>query len=77
MSTRTFIEINHDCARELRNLDMSQFIDAVVNAPINASINSGSTTGVRLHSGVRVIGRRHHTTSVSMELGSRVIYSER
>lgn len=64
MSNRTLIEINHDCAHELRT---PGFLDA-----LGLYINSASpeTREALEQFGVRVFGMRHHSEGFSVRWGT-------
>jgi hypothetical protein len=66
MSTRTIIEINHDYIHDLE-ADPSQLRALLLMARSGALANVGPTGSVGLP-GIRILGQRHHSETLKLEV---------
>ena len=68
MSTRTIIEINHDC---LRPHDLQELIDlwkALPSSSITGLLNANKGEPFGWSNGIRVLGQRHHSETLKLEV---------
>jgi hypothetical protein len=76
VSTRTVIEVNHDYMHDLvRKGHLSEELAALLTgSEIDLSVLLNHQQRI---TGVRFMGRRHHSEDIQVECGDRVTYTEK
>ena len=68
MSMRTIIEINHDhlCPRELSEL--ADLFETLGSSSVTGLLNKNDGNAFNWSTGIRVIGQRHHSETLKLEV---------
>lgn len=67
MSTRTIIELNHDYAHSLREMDMELLMRRILTTSLTGALNKARGRPVDLVPGMRVMAQRHHSEKITLE----------
>lgn len=71
MSTRTIIEINHDyLGRPLLASNLIELLKLLGSSDITTELNRAGGNPVAWGSGVRILGQRHHSDSLTLTVMS-------
>lgn len=68
MSTRTIIEINHDCLRPSDLENLLALWKQLGSSEVARLLNVSGGDPVRWSNGLRILGQRHHSETLKLEV---------
>jgi hypothetical protein len=68
MSTRTVIEINHDCLRRLGPEQWAELMLALASSSVTGQLNRAEGKPVNWTTGICILGQRHHSEMLRLEV---------
>lgn len=70
MSTRTVIEINHDYLSRLMKdpQPLYQLLRSMCSSDLTGALNEAKGAPVRMGNGIDVLGQRHHSETLKLEV---------
>lgn len=68
MGTRTIIEISHDCLRPRDLAELVDLFETLGSSSVTALLNKNSGKPVRWSNGITVLGQRHHSETLKLEV---------
>lgn len=68
MSIRTIIEINHDHLTPKTCADLCELVSRLGLSDVTAAINKAGGKPIPMSPGVRILGQRHHSETLTLEV---------
>ena len=68
MSTRTIIEINHDYISNIKLIDIADLLFSLRGSDITGELNKAQGDPVNWIPGIRILGQRHHSETLKLEV---------
>jgi hypothetical protein len=68
VSTRTIIEINHDCLRRLGPEQWAELMAALSQSFITGKLNQADGSPVQWIPGIRILAQRHHSETLHLKV---------
>lgn len=68
MSTRTIIEINHDHLRPREIEELVDLFNTLGSSTVTGLLNKNNGKAFNWSTGIRVLGQRHHSETLKLEV---------
>ena len=68
MSTRTIIEINHDHLTSRELIELTDLFNTLGSSSVTGLLNKNGGKAFSWSTGVRVLGQRHHSETLKLEV---------